>query len=226
MLTMKNGEYSTAEFAEFLKVSRQTLNKKARAKVLTPKKRGYWNYYDRSHLSNPWVKEQLQALEEDHKTQTLHAVPKPTPEEKPSTKPLKPKKLKKVTTLEGLKKIPIGFLAEYIPPLEGLDEDGRKIWDAVLPVLIERGDFHSGDIMTLRNYCSSGSLIARMERELAMSDLVNYAGKVNPLVSAINSSKTIYRGFATALHLTPNSRKNLKPGVRVWDYKLWIIAPT
>ena len=132
--------------------------------------------------------------------------------EKP-TKPVKPATpINKnfMTTAAQMADLPEGVITEYLPPFETLGITGRSIWKLSLKTLIAQQTFKSGDLPMLINYCSVADGLQEMNITLAGESLVDYDGRINPLIAAIDKNTSKMKVLATILHLTPDSRKNIE----------------
>jgi len=203
-------EYTASQFSKITGISRKALRVWSRKGYLIPRMEGRSVTYEDRHLTDPRVVRHMHANGKPPPATVTKLEPKVTPSKaKPRPKPRLVKK-GPVTTLEALSKLRAGVVTEYFPPIEGLDENARRIWNAVFPTLIELGTFLPGEALALRDYCSTGSQIVRMDETLQEMEFTLPGGRINPLVGELNKTKTLFRSLGTTLHLTPDSRKSLK----------------
>jgi phage terminase small subunit len=127
-------------------------------------------------------------------------------DEKPKTR-----KMYKTTTASQLAELPEGLLTEVLHPFETLGLIGRTIWAVSIKTLVAQETFKVADMPTLINYCSVADGLHAMQMELSVeTSLLDYEGKINPLIAAIDKQTSKMKVLATVLHLTPDSRKNLQ----------------
>lgn len=219
--------YTANAFSQLTGICPKTLRKWRRRGDVIPSIDGRSVFYEDKHLRDPKV---IQAAALNGMTlpvpnsspEIVKPVPPPNPP--PRLKPVqtgqkKPKVVKREseTSLDALSKLPVGVVTAYFDPVAGLDDDARKIWRMVLPALIEAGTLHSGDVLALRDYCATGSQIGAMTETLDAMDFTLPSGRINPLVSELNKTKTLFRGLGNTLQLSPESRKSVKTPPKVDD---------
>lgn len=112
------------------------------------------------------------------------------------------------------------FMPENVPTSVAENAHALKIWNSVLPNLIEKGIIHSNDIDAFALYCSAMGTYLRAAEELSCDAIMleththagNVAFKENPLIGIMNTMNNIAFKWGKEFGLTPLSRGNVKAG--------------
>jgi len=216
--------YNVTEFAEFLGLNRRTLARYEKSGDVIPHRTpGGKPYYDSRHLDCPRVKAALGMKDLGRfkmgrpvkaKVVDIKSSPPVKKQSKKTKKPQLRTVKSNVSTFEDLQRLPEGPILENIPPLVGLTKEASLVWSTVFPRLIEQQEFYAGDVLTFRDYCSTGALINKLEEELVVWGYTLPDGRASPLLGELNRAKTLFKTLGTILHLTPDSRKHLKSRIQ------------
>jgi P27 family predicted phage terminase small subunit len=100
-------------------------------------------------------------------------------------------------------------------PPDWLDDDARKEWDRITPILLRLGLLTQIDLAKLASYCTAYSDLADARRELKKFKsrlLVDDNGKfyTNPLVAIARAAKREIDTFGSEFGMSPASRTRIQ----------------